>query len=171
MAEPGVARRSGSAMLLSSLGAIETNGEFARSRIRFRARLRQALRRGRPLPHHHCAIPGIQPFVSCKLSLGPAISLENPMKSAYELAMERLQKDAPSVPLNAEQRAQIAEIDSLYTAKIAEKDLLLKSEIAQEQARGKFDQVEQLQKQLASELRRLNQEREEKKEKVRRDGK
>ena len=42
------------------------------------------------------------------------------MKSAYELAMERLQKDAPSVPLNAEQRAQIADIDSLYTAKIAE---------------------------------------------------
>ncbi len=81
------------------------------------------------------------------------------MKSAYELAMERLQKDAPSVPLNAEQRAQIAEIDSLYTAKIAETDLLLKSEIAQEQAKGKFDQVEQLQKQLASELRRLNQER------------
>ena len=93
------------------------------------------------------------------------------MKSAYELAMERLQKDAPSVPLNAEQRAQIAEIDSLYTAKIAEKELLLKSEIAQEQAKGKFDQVEQLQRQLASELRRLNEEREEKKEKVRREGK
>gem|GEM_PF-67080 len=94
-----------------------------------------------------------------------------PMKSAYELAMERLQKDAPSIPLNAEQRAQIAEIDSLYTAKIAEKELLLKSEIAQEQAKGKFDQVEQLQKQLASELRRLNEEREEKKEKVRKGGK
>ena len=93
------------------------------------------------------------------------------MKSAYELAMERLQKDAPSVPLNAEQRAQIADIDSLYTAKKAEKELLLKSEIAQEQAKGKFDQVEQLQKQLASELRRLNEEREEKKEKVRREGK
>jgi hypothetical protein len=91
----------------------------------------------------------------------------HPMKSAYELAMERLQKNAPSVPLNAEQRAQIAEIDSLYTAKIAEKELLLKSEIAQEQAKGKFDEVEQLQKQLASELRRLNEEREEKKEKVR----
>jgi hypothetical protein len=90
------------------------------------------------------------------------------MKSAYELAMERLQKDAPSVPLSAEQRAQITEIDSLYTAKIAERELLLKSEIAQDLAKGKFDQIEQLQKQLASELRRLNEEREEKKEKVRR---
>jgi hypothetical protein len=93
------------------------------------------------------------------------------MKSAYELAMERLQKDAPSVPLNAEQRAQIAEIDSLYKAKIAEKELLLKGEIAQEQAKGHFDQVEQLQKQLASELRRLNEEREEKKEKARQERK
>jgi hypothetical protein len=125
----------------------------------------------RRLAHSPFRCPRFQRFVSCKLSLGPAISLENPMKSAYELAMERLQKDAPSVPLNAEQRAQIADIDSLYTAKIAEKELLLKSEIAQEQAKGKFDQVEQLQKQLASEMRRLNEEREEKKEKVRRDGK
>jgi hypothetical protein len=89
------------------------------------------------------------------------------MKSAYELAMERLQKDSPSTPLTPEQRAQIAEIDSLYKAKIAEKELLLKGEIAQERAKGKFEEVEQLEKQLASELRRLNEECESKKEKVR----
>jgi hypothetical protein len=109
------------------------------------------------------AVPGVS-AVEIPACFGEILD----MKSAYELAMERLQKDAPSVPLNAEQRAQIAEIDSLYTARIAEKELLLKNEIAQEQAKGKFDQVEQLQKQLASELRRLNEEREEKKEKVRR---
>ena len=126
--------------------------------MRFGARLRQA----------YCAVgprPTIVSLPWLKFSLG--LERFPPMKSAYELAMERLQKDAPSVPVNAEQRAQIAEIDSLYTAKIAEKELLLKSEIAQEQAKGKFDQVEQLQRQLASELRRLNEEREEKKEKVR----
>jgi hypothetical protein len=112
---------------------------------------------------------GFSVFLELKIlvRLCTVIGENIPMKSAYELAMERLQKDAPSVPLNAEQRAQIAEIDSLYKAKIAEKELLLKGEIAQEQAKGKFDQVEQLQKQLASELRRLNEEREEKKEKVR----
>jgi len=82
--------------------------------------------------------------------------------------MERLQKDSPSTPLTPEQRAQIAEIDSVYKAKVAEKELLLKGQIAQEQAKGQLDQVEQLQKQLASELRRLNEECESKKEKVRR---
>jgi hypothetical protein len=110
---------------------------------------------------------GLEPRPTNAVEILSGFGEIHPMKSAYELAMERLQKDAPSVPLNAEQRAQIAEIDSLYTAKIAEKGLLLKSEIAHEQAKGKFDQVEQLEKQLASELRRLNEEREEKKEKVR----
>ena len=89
------------------------------------------------------------------------------MKSAYELAMERLQKDSPSTPLTAEQRAQIAEIESVFKAKVAEKELLLKSEIEKERAKRNFDQVEQLQQQLASELRRLNEECEAKKEKVR----
>jgi hypothetical protein len=118
------------------------------------------------------ALPGTFPIVSLvenSLWALHGFPRDSPiMKSAYELAMERLQKDAPSVPLSAEQRAQITEIESLYTAKIAERELLLKSEIAQELAKGKFDQIEQLQKQLASELRRLNEEREEKKEKVRR---
>ena len=41
------------------------------------------------------------------------------MKSAYELAMERLQKSAPQVKLSDEQRAQIAEIDNKFEAKIA----------------------------------------------------
>jgi hypothetical protein len=149
-------------MLLSSLGAIETNAEFARSSIRFGARLRQAYGAAGPRPTN---VGRASLVANCRQAL--QYLGENPMKSAYELAMERLQKDAPSVPLNAEQRAQIAEIDSLYKAKIAEKELLLKGEIAQEQAKGKFDQVEQLQKQLASELRRLNEEREEKKEKAR----
>jgi hypothetical protein len=89
------------------------------------------------------------------------------MKSAYELAMERLQKDSPSQVLTEEQRKEIAEIDSLYRARIAERELLLKEQIQKEMATGKFAEVEQLQQQLATELRRLQQEREEKKEQVR----
>jgi len=65
------------------------------------------------------------------------------------------------------QRAQLAEIDSLYKSKSAEKELLLTEEIRREQAAGKFSEVEKLQQQLASELRRLNEECEAKKEKVR----
>ncbi len=41
------------------------------------------------------------------------------MKSAYELAMERLKKAAPTVKLSAAQKKDLAELDSQYTAKIA----------------------------------------------------
>ncbi len=48
------------------------------------------------------------------------------MKSAYELAMERLEKNAPTVPLTDDQKRMIAEIDSIYTARIPEKELFLR---------------------------------------------
>ena len=50
------------------------------------------------------------------------------MKSAYELAMERLERSAPSVTLSDEQKAQLAEIDSSFKAKIAEKELFLQGD-------------------------------------------
>ena len=89
------------------------------------------------------------------------------MKSAYELAMERLQKTSPTVPLNDDQKKQIAEIDSTYRAKIAEKEVFLKDQITKAQNAGKFEEVESLEKQLATEIRRLNEDSEAKKEKLR----
>jgi Spy/CpxP family protein refolding chaperone len=89
------------------------------------------------------------------------------MKSAYELAMERLQKTAPSVTLTDEQKAQIADVDSSYRAKIAEKELFLKDQIRQARAKNEFGEADALEKQLAVEVRRLQQECEEKKEKLR----
>lgn len=89
------------------------------------------------------------------------------MKSAYELAMERLQKQSPSTPLTEEQKAQLAEIDSLYRSKMAEKELLLKEQIRREQQAGAAGEVERLQQQLSSELRRLQEECDQKKEQVR----
>ena len=93
------------------------------------------------------------------------------MKSAYELAMERLNKSAPSVKLNGEQKKAIAEVDSLYASKIAQREIFLKGEIAKAEATGDFEAIEQLQKQLASERKTLNAEMEEKKEKIRQKGK
>ena len=90
------------------------------------------------------------------------------MKSAYELAMERLQKDAPSVSLTNEQKAQIAEIDSTYRAKIAEKELFLKDQIRKAREGSEFGEAESLEKQLAIEVKRLHEDCEEKKEKLRR---
>ena len=89
------------------------------------------------------------------------------MKSAYELAMERLEKESPSTKLTDDQRSQLAEIDSLYKSKMAEKELLLRDQIQREQAAGKLKEVESLQQQLSSELRRLAQECESKKESIR----
>src|SRR4029453_13903539 len=89
------------------------------------------------------------------------------MKSAYELAMERLQKASPSLSLTEEQKKELAEIDSKYQAKIAEKELFLKDQIRKAQTEGKMDDVHSLQKQLASEIRRLQEECEAKKEKLR----
>ena len=89
------------------------------------------------------------------------------MKSAYELAMERLEKSAPTVILNPEQKEQIAEIDSTYKARIAEKELFLKAEIRKAQMEGRLDEAESLEKQLAVEVRRLQEDCEAKKEKLR----
>jgi hypothetical protein len=89
------------------------------------------------------------------------------MKSAYELAMERLQKSQPSAALNNEQKQQIAEIDSSYKAKIAEKELLLRDQIRESQTAGNLDEAEKIEKQLASEIRRLRDDCEAKKEKLR----
>lgn len=89
------------------------------------------------------------------------------MKSAYELAMERLQKNAPTISLTNEQKAQIAEIDSTFKARIAEKELFLKDEIRKAEIAGKFEEVDSLQKQLTNDVRRLQEDCEAKKEKLR----
>ena len=77
------------------------------------------------------------------------------MKSAYELAMERLQKTSPSLSLTDEQKKELAELDTKYQAKIAEKELFLKDQIRKAQTQGKCDEIDSLEKQLALEIRRL----------------
>ncbi|HEY2681047.1 MAG TPA: hypothetical protein VGI59_06960 [Candidatus Udaeobacter sp.] len=89
------------------------------------------------------------------------------MKSAYELAMERLQKTAPSLSLTEEQKKALAEIDSKYRAKIAEKELFLTDQIRKAQTQGKVDEIASLEKQLASDVRRLQEECDAAKEKLR----
>jgi hypothetical protein len=89
------------------------------------------------------------------------------MKSAYELAMERLQQGAPSVALTAEEKEQLAEIDSSFKAKIAEREVFLQGQIAKAQAAGNLEELAELQKQLSSEVRRLQEDWDSKKEKLR----
>jgi len=89
------------------------------------------------------------------------------MKTAYELAMERLSKTTPIVTLTAEQKAEIADLESRCAARIAERELLLKGEIAKAAERGDAEALEQLEKQLLSDRKSLRAEFEERKEKVR----
>jgi hypothetical protein len=89
------------------------------------------------------------------------------MKSAYELAMERLEKASPSVSLTEDQKKEIAEVDSVYRAKIAEKELFLRDQIRKAQLAGNLEEEQLLEKQLASDSCRLQEECEAKKEKLR----
>jgi len=92
------------------------------------------------------------------------------MKSAYELAMERLESQSPTKQLSARQKSEIAEIESTFRARIAERELFLQGEIAKARAAGKPEDAESLQNQLAMDLRRLNEECETKKAKARNTG-
>jgi hypothetical protein len=89
------------------------------------------------------------------------------MKSAYELAMERLEKQAPTKQLSAKKKKEIAEIDSTYKARVAERELFLQGEIAKAMGRGSISDAEEFQRQLAMDKRRLAEEWETKKAKAR----
>ena len=89
------------------------------------------------------------------------------MKTAYELAMERLSKSAPAPKISEKQKKDLADLDSKYTAKIAEREIFLKGELEKAAAKNDFEAYQQLEKQLASDRKTIQAEMEEKKEKVR----
>lgn len=93
------------------------------------------------------------------------------MKSAYELAMERLAKSDPSssAPLTPEQKARLAEIDRVYKGKIAEREIFLKKQLEEAFDAQKFEDAEKIKQQMTSERARLEEEREAEKDTIRRE--
>ena len=89
------------------------------------------------------------------------------MKSAYELAMERLQKESPDQSLSEEKKTELAELDNLYKSKLAEREVFLGVMIAKAEATGDYEALDQLQRQLTSDKKTLESELEEKKEAAR----
>ena len=89
------------------------------------------------------------------------------MKTAYELAMERLSKSSPTTKLTEQQKKEIAELESICKAKVADREIFVKGEIAKAVDKGDGEAIEQLEKQLISDRKTLRAELEEKKEKVR----
>jgi hypothetical protein len=87
------------------------------------------------------------------------------MKSAYEIAMERLSKTSPTVKLSDAQKKKLAELDSEYAAKIAAREIALKGEMAS--AADDVEKESAFRDQLATDRRKLQAELEDKKERVR----
>jgi len=92
------------------------------------------------------------------------------MKSAYELAMERLKAaDGDATPeLTAEQKKQLADINQRYKAKLAEREIFLNQQIAAARAAGNAEEFEKLNVQLRRERAIIEEDREDEKNKVRR---
>lgn len=89
------------------------------------------------------------------------------MKTAYELAMERLAKSAPQPALTEAQKKEIAEISSVYSAKLAERDIHFSAQIAQAEAVGDFEAAQILRRELGQERAKLEAEMEAKKTEIR----
>ena len=91
------------------------------------------------------------------------------MKSAYELAMEKVQKDNPGAgkKMTEKQKKRLADADSFYRAKVAEKEILHKPKIVEARRIGDATGVAELERQLTEELRKLAEECESEKEKIR----
>ncbi|NIA12891.1 MAG: hypothetical protein GWP08_02330 [Nitrospiraceae bacterium] len=86
------------------------------------------------------------------------------MKSAYELAMERLEKaSGPTKKLTEEQRAAIADIEKVYEAKIAELKL---SHEARLQGAATQEEFDALQAELAEKIRGFEERRDHEKEAI-----
>ena len=88
------------------------------------------------------------------------------MKSAYELAMERM-GGSEDKPLDEKQKEKIAEIETKYKAKIAERKIFLEKSV--DEALAKEDQTgaEEARKILAQEISSLEEKAEAEKDKIR----
>ncbi len=92
------------------------------------------------------------------------------MKSAYELAMEKLEKEQGTLkPLSEAQKAKLAELTQEFQAKTAERELALKPQIEAARERGDIPAATELENALEADLAKLAEQLEAKKEAVRAD--
>jgi len=90
------------------------------------------------------------------------------MKSAYELAMERLEKDDPSTErMSEDQKRRLDEVSQTYRAKKAEREVFLRGKVEAARAAGDSSEVESLERELREEKIRLEEECEQRKEQIR----
>ncbi|HPO14103.1 MAG TPA: hypothetical protein PLI09_11710 [Candidatus Hydrogenedentes bacterium] len=77
------------------------------------------------------------------------------MKSAYEIALERLAKESgPQKSLTPDQKARIAEIENKYAAKVAEARLRYESKLS---TATTWEEAEQFKREMAGEVQSLEE--------------
>jgi uncharacterized protein YPO0396 len=81
--------------------------------------------------------------------------------------MERLSKDAPLEKLTAEQKKEIAELNSQQQSKIAEVEIAFSGKMDAARNQEDFNGVEILQQELTTERRRIEERFEDKKTAIR----
>ena len=89
------------------------------------------------------------------------------MKTAYELAMERLATTEPERKLTDKQKKALADIDSTYRAKVAERETFLGAKIVGAKMVGSGEEASILQDELSRDIRGIREEWERKKEQAR----
>jgi hypothetical protein len=91
------------------------------------------------------------------------------IKSAYELAMERLAKQSPQPArkLTAKDKEKLAELDRIYSAKIAEQELALNPKIAAARASGDLEAAQTLEQTLRAAIAKLREKLEAEKDAIR----
>ncbi|MBN1270406.1 MAG: hypothetical protein JXB04_12515 [Kiritimatiellae bacterium] len=90
------------------------------------------------------------------------------IRSAFDLAMERLEKKGGSVArLSEEQKREFARVESEARAKIAEIEIMMGQQVAAARAAGDAEKLAQIEEQKVTEIRRIMTRAEDEKERLR----
>ena len=91
------------------------------------------------------------------------------MKSAYQLAMEKLEQETPSNhrTLSDSQKKALQETEKKYQAKFAEREIFLNQTLQKASREGNGLEVEKIKRQLIDEKAMIGEEKEQEKEKIR----
>jgi hypothetical protein len=93
------------------------------------------------------------------------------LKSALDLAMERLEKKNGKITaLSGDQKKALAEIDSQLKAKIAEIEILKNKQIAEAREKGDAEELQKIEAQKLSDIGRAKSNAESDKDRIRGNG-
>lgn len=94
-------------------------------------------------------------------------SMSDELKSAYELAMEKLRSKGEEQKLTEDQKAEIAEVRSRFQAKLAELEIRQQGEVQELQLKGDFENLQKREQEYVRDRERIREEMERQIQKIR----